>query len=127
MVSSLYMPTGVLYWLLTMLLICPSLPLTAANGLAALLCPLPIGFSSCGVAASDVLVTGVTLPGSEGDGDGSEPVGVTVGLQVAPPRETVSSNELPAATITSCASLWRMLNTSVPLTLISASPAIRPA
>lgn len=110
--------------------------LTAANGLAAVLWPLPIGFISWGVAASEVRVTGVTLPGSDGDGDGSEPVGVTDGRQVAPPLsegprkmqqktpvisnfsfiravhngrhsylDTVSSNEFPAATMTSCASL----------------------
>lgn len=117
MVSSLYMATGVLYCLLTMLLIGPSSPLVCSGccccccgccdvgkGLAAWLCPLPMCWAGCGVAASEVLVTGVMFPGRDGEGDGIDPVGVTDGLQ-AVPLEMESSKEFPAAMMTSCASL----------------------
>lgn len=60
--------------------------------------------TGCGVAASEVLVTGVMCPGMDGDGDGIDPVGVTDGLQ-AVPLDTESSKEFPAAMMTSWASL----------------------
>lgn len=37
-----------------------------------------------GVAAREVFVTGVMFPGSDGEGDGIDPVGVTDGRQAVP-------------------------------------------
>lgn len=94
--------------------------------MAAWLCPLPMCCTGCGVAANEVLVTGVMCPGMEGDGDGIDPVGVTDGLQAVPLQkrvhlisiiwqqsrkshktnlDTESSKEFPAAMMTSWASL----------------------
>lgn len=57
--------------------------LTFTNGFAAELCPLPM-LLTCGLlAAKDVFVTGVKLPGI-GEG-AAELSGVTVGFHVAPP------------------------------------------
>ena len=53
------------------------------NGLAAVLCPVPIALTGCLLAANDVFVTGVKLPGI-GEA-AAELIGVTVGFHVAPP------------------------------------------
>lgn len=60
-------------------------------------------------------------------GLGNAPVGVTCGAHVEPPRWTSTSNELPERTMTSWASLCRKLNTSTLFTLMTESPAIKPA
>ena len=57
------------------------LPFT--NGLAAVLCPVPIALIGCLLAANEVFVTGVKWPGS-GEA-AAELTGVTVGFHVAPP------------------------------------------
>lgn len=90
--SSLYMPTGVLYCLLTMLLTLPFW--LALNGRAELLYPQPMCCSLAGGWCwSDVCVT--KPPYCCWPGLGNDPVGVTDGFHVDPPRWTVNSNELP--------------------------------
>lgn len=59
--------------------------LTELNGLADMLCPVPIApILLWFLAAKDVLVTGCTLL-IDGDCCGYEPTGATAGLQVEPP------------------------------------------
>lgn len=103
---------------------------------------MPIAAGFCpGFACNEVFVTTLT-PADVGTGDVN---GVTDGFQVDPPLkfsfhqrapfisksmtylDTVNSNELPARTSESCASLCRKLNNSSLFTLMSASPAKRPA
>lgn len=61
-----------------------------------------MGWTSCGLAAKEVLVTGVILPWDDGAG---EAIGVTLGFHVEPPLCKVNSYDVPACTITSWASL----------------------
>lgn len=121
--SSLYMPTGVLYCLFTILL--TLLPPFWLNGRAELLYPQPMCCSfGGGWCCNDVFVTG---PPYCWTGLGIAPVGVTDGFHVEPPRWMVNSNVLPDRTIKSWASLCRKLNASTLFTAITASPGIKPA
>lgn len=89
--------------------------------------PHPICCESCCLWANEVLVTVLIWLPYDGVGLGTAPVGVTDGLHVEPPLCTVISNELPERTMMSCASLCRRLYTSTLFTLITESPAIKPA
>jgi hypothetical protein len=55
------------------------------NGLAAVLCPVPMALTDCFWAANDVFVTGVKWPGI-GEA-AAELSGVTDGFHVAPPLQ----------------------------------------
>lgn len=56
-----------------------------------MLCPEPKARFGCGVALSEVDVTGVGVPASLEPGRGRLPVGVTAGRQVPPPLSKVSA------------------------------------